>query len=32
MSPSDEHEEKKVQDALAFIRENPRMKAIEVIC
>ena len=29
MSLSDEHEEKKVQDALAFIRENPRIKAIE---
>ena len=29
MSPSDEYEEKKVQDALALIRENPRMKAIE---
>ena len=29
MTPSDEHEEKKVQDALALIRENPRMKAAE---
>ena len=29
MSPSDEHEEKKVQDTLALIRENPRIKATE---
>ncbi len=29
MTLSDEHEEKRVQDALALIRENPRMKAIK---
>ena len=28
MTPSDEHEEKKVQDALALIRENLGIKAI----
>jgi hypothetical protein len=29
MTLSDEHEEKRVQDALALMRENPRMKATE---
>jgi DDE superfamily endonuclease len=29
MSPSDQHEEKKVQDALALIQKNPGMKAAE---
>ena len=29
MTLSDEHKEKRVQDALALMRENPRMKATE---
>jgi hypothetical protein len=29
MTLSDKHEEKRVQDALALMRENPRMKTIK---
>ena len=29
MTPSDQHEEKKVQDALALISQNPKMSAAE---